>query len=203
MMILNQIYSTPELSKLIDICRSDSEILGTELRKAHYELGTMVGKMIRENHVTDNAFAVIIILRSGLDFGHGIADELDCPILFLDEKHDRRWKMNDYNNEFILEYKDILAESSLILVDAVINTGETIKQIYDTLSKTTTDIVIAANVIQDEFDNDKIPTYGTRKSSNKFKGCHILKQKGNQGPDTGDRLFRTLMDSKLSHIRYN
>ena len=86
----------------------------------------------------------------------------------------------------------ILKESTVILADAVVNTGETIKQIYDTLIKVTSSIIIAANVIQNEFEPGHRIVYGMRRSENKFKGSKVTVQSGNKCPDTGDRLFRTL-----------
>ena len=104
--------------------------------------------------------------------------------------------MNDCNNKFILENREILEQSAVILADAVINTGETITQIYDTLIQITDEILLAANVIQSEFDPKGKIVYGTRRSNNKFKGSQVLKQEGGKGPDTGDRLFRTLSSAE-------
>ena len=53
-------------------------------------------------------------------------------------------------------------------------------------------------VIQSEFDPDGKIIYGTRRSDNKFKGSQVLKQEGGRGPDTGDRLFRTLTSMENS-----
>ena len=192
MRILNEICDDDEIRELISICKSDSGVMGARLRAAHHELGMRVGSMIGKEYKTDRPFAVVLLMRSASPFGEGIADVLDCPLLFLDEKHDRRWKMNDCNNKFIKENHEIIERSTLILADAVINTGETISQIYDTLIKITDDIVLAANVIQSGFDPRGKTVFGTRRSKNKFKGSQTLKQKDGKGPDTGDRLFRTL-----------
>ena len=191
MKILNEICNSPEIENLIRICKSDSGVMGTELRHAHHALGTRIGETIREECSTDRPFAVVLLMRSALPFGEGIADVLDCPILFLDEKHDCRWKTNDCNNKFIIENRQILEKSTVILADAVINTGVTITQIYDTLAKITDDIVLAANVIQSGFDPGDKRVFGIRRSENKFKGSQLLKQEGGKGPDTGNRLFRT------------
>lgn len=196
MMILNEVDNNGDIEKLISICKSNSGVMGTKLRAAHHELGERVGEMIEKEYHTDKPFAVVLLMRSASPFGQGIADVLDCPLLFLDEKHDRRWKMNDCNNRFISENHEVLEKSAVILADAVINTGETITQIYDTLIQITDEILLAANVIQSEFDpKDKI-VYGTRRSDNKFKGSQVLKQEGGKGPDTGDRLFRTLSSAE-------
>ncbi len=192
MKILNEYSDCPGLRNLISICRSDSGVQGRELREAHRESGRMVGNEILRDHQSKGGFTVVCLMRSGAPFGEGIADALDCSLLFLDEKHDIRWKMNDCNNKFINENEEILKESTVILADAVINTGETIKQIHDTLIKVTDSIIIAANVIQKEFEPEGRVVYGIRRSENKFKGSKVSVQSGNKGPDTGDRLFRTL-----------
>lgn len=192
MKMLNEIYNNRDIEELISICKSNSGVMGAKLRAAHHELGERVGLIIEKEYHTDKPFAVILLMRSASSFGQGIADVLDCPLLFLDEKHDRRWKMNDCNNKFILENREIIEQSAIILADAVINTGETITQIYDTLIQITDEILLAANVIQNEFDPMGKTVFGTRRSENKFKGCQVMKQEGGKGPDTGDRLFRTL-----------
>ena len=192
MRILNEIRNDREIEDLISVCKSDSGVMGTRLRAAHHQLGAKVGSLIEEEYHTDRPFAVVLLMRSASSFGEGIADILDCPLLFLDEKHDRRWRMNDCNNKFIRENREILERSTLILADAVINTGETITQIYDTLIRISGDIILAANVIQSGFDHGDKTVFGTRVSENRFKGSRVLKQEGGKGPDTGDRLFRTL-----------
>ncbi len=200
MKILNECSDCQELQDLISTCKSDSGVQGRELREAHRRSGRMIGNEILTDRPDGDRFAVVCLMRSGEPFGEGIADALDCSLLFLDEKHDIRWKMNDCNNKFINENMDILKESTVILADAVINTGETIKQIHDTLIKVTDSIIIAANVIQKEFEPDGRVVYGMRRSENKFKGSKVAVQSGNKGPDTGDRLFRTLdrSDSRTS-----
>ncbi|MBQ3736231.1 MAG: phosphoribosyltransferase [Candidatus Methanomethylophilaceae archaeon] len=192
MRILNETYDNERIRELISICKSNSGVMGARLRAAHHELGMMVGSMIVKEYRSDKPFAVVLLMRSAAPFGEGIADYLDCPLLFLDEKHDRRWKMNDCNNKFIMDNRGTICQSTLILADAVINTGETISQIYDTLIKITDDIMLAANVIQSGFDPGSKTVFGTRLSDNKFKGSQVLKQRDGKGPDTGDRLFRTL-----------
>ena len=89
MRILNEICDDEEIRRLISICKSDSGVMGTKLRAAHHELGMRVGSMIGSEYRTDKPFAVVLLMRSASPFGEGIADVLDCPLLFLDEKHDR------------------------------------------------------------------------------------------------------------------
>ena len=192
MKILNEIQCCSEIQDLIAQCKSNSGVMGRELREAHHRSGQIVGERILKDCPEKDRFVVVCLMRSGMLFGEGIADALDCSLLFLDEKHDIRWKMNDCNNKFINENREILKGSTVILADAVVNTGETIKQIYDTLIKVTSSIIIAANVIQNEFEPGHRIVYGMRRSENKFKGSKVTVQSGNKGPDTGDRLFRTL-----------
>ncbi len=192
MKILNEILNNEEIGSLISVCKSNSGKMGRELREAQHRLGMIMAELISRDHGSAKPYAVVALMRSALPFSEGIADVLDCPILFLDEKHDIRWKMNDCDNKFIRENYEIINKSTLILADAVINTGETIMQIYNTLSKICDEIILAANVVQEDFDEGPSNTYCVRVSSNKFKGGQVLKQNGNIGPDTGDRLFRTL-----------
>ena len=69
------------IAKNIALCKSGSGCTGKALRNAHYELGQEVAKMIRCDSKDDD-FVVIILMRSGLPFGMGIADYFDCPVLF-------------------------------------------------------------------------------------------------------------------------
>ncbi len=191
MRILTANDNDTELRELVSICRSDSGITGTELRRAHRILGRKVGNLILEDHGPEEKYAVVALMRAGMPFAEGIADALMCPILFLDEKHDIRWT-DEQNNEFVKENREFLEDSILILADAVINTGETILRVYNILKEAAEKVVMATNVVQREFYPGNRELYCARASDNRFKGCRIEKQDGQMGPDTGDRLFDTL-----------
>ena len=61
---------------LIDVCKSDSGATGKKLREAHTNLGSLVAKTISQDFHGEK-FAVVIMMRSGLNFGMGIADGLN------------------------------------------------------------------------------------------------------------------------------
>jgi hypothetical protein len=67
---------TVELEELIAVCKSMSQINGIKLRDSHYKLGKLLcNKMLKEIHYDE--FTIIIMMRAGLCFGLGIADELE------------------------------------------------------------------------------------------------------------------------------
>jgi Phosphoribosylpyrophosphate synthetase len=193
-----KLMENPEaLKNWINKCKSDSEKNGAELRRAHGILGEELGKNILKDY-PDNEFVVIIMMRAGLFFGTGMADSLDCTIITLDEKNDIEWNTpsKEYSNKFIERYSKQLIGKTVIIADAVINTGKTINEICNHLGQYSSDIIIATNVIQSEaqklFENAKI--YAVRISENKFEGGKVSKQREGRGPDTGDRLFKTMED---------
>lgn len=77
--------------------------------------------------------------------------------------------------------------ANVILVDAVINTGETLRQILKQ------DMAVACCVINEKsvplFDGQ---LYAVRVSKNSFVGSDTKVQKGNHGPDTTMRLFNQI-----------
>ena len=95
--------------------------------------------------------------------------------------------------------KDILPElrsNLLLIVDSVINTGDSILQLIDKLKETYPEmqVCLATNVIQKEAIS-KLKDYALfaiRVSDNKFIGKRQRVQIGNSGPDTADRLFNLL-----------
>lgn len=190
MKILTDICSSDEIQNLIGICKSDSNKTGKELKKAHYRLGELLGSCILQDLVFNENVTVISLLRSGICFGDGIADALNCTHLFLDEKHDKRW-LESGGDAFIMEYKKYILGHTVILADAVINSGETIQKVYDTISVYVKNVIIAANVIQDAYNPCDKNVFCVRVSNNKFQGSKVKIQMGDYGPDTGDRLFQT------------
>jgi orotate phosphoribosyltransferase-like protein len=133
-------------------------------------------------------------MRSGLYFGQGIADELDCTLICLDEKNDMRWNTeSDGVNPFVSENRRYLEGRHVIIADAVINTGKTVIEIYKELEKYSKKTIIASCVIQSDSVSmfTGIDFYSVRISENKFIGSKTKMQDGIYGPDTGDRLFCT------------
>ena len=174
---------TPYVFERIDICTSSSGIEGEKLRRAHYDLGIEVGKMIRHDFPA-NDMTVVIMMRSGLPFGQGIADILDCPELFVFNNC-----IDDLMEE--INHNPQLSKSTLILCDGVINSGRSINEAADKLKDKM--IIAATNVLSSSSKlNSFIPVYASRISCHSYIGAKQRTISGGKGPDTSDRLFRTL-----------
>ena len=165
----------------IATCKSSSGSHGRNLRLAHYRLGEMVGEAIRRD-LRSAEFVTVVLMRSGLPFGQGIADALDCPELFF------------HGN--VADLKEAIATGGytdrvIVLADGVINTGGTVNRIVGELDGIRT--VAAANVISSRCKLDSsMPIYAARVSDNSYVGARQWEQTGGKGPDTSDRLFETL-----------
>ena len=89
-----------------------------------------------------------------------------------------------------------IQESTIVIVDSVINTGRSLLKVIEKLkaANQNVEIIIVANVIQEKalplLQDYKV--YAIRVSSNAFKGMNQATQKGNTGPDTADRLFNLI-----------
>ena len=170
-----------EIERKITLCKSNSNCTGRVLRSAHYELGQEVAKMIKRDS-QENNFAVIILMRSGLPFGMGIADYFDCPVLFYNDDAVDLSTQLEANN---------LQDKKLILCDGVVNTGKSIHVLIGECKLK--NVIIAANVLSDKVDGTKmIPIYTTRISKNSFVGTKQKVVVNGKGPDTSDRLFNLL-----------
>ena len=194
MIVLDQ--TDPDIRASIEICMSNSGKTGRILRLTHYFLGGKIGHKIKEVCQND-CLTTICLMRSGLPFGMGIADELDCPILLLDEKKDVLWNTShfEYGNGFILENIDFLQDRTIILADAVINDGNTLLSICDSIGPHCKEILIASNVLRSDVESkfSKFSLFVSRISENNFTGKRISEQDGKIGPDTGDRLFNLIL----------
>lgn len=167
----------------IRICKSDSGIEGLKLRKAHYDLGNEVAKLIKADYPSSE-FVVIIMMRSGLCFGQGIVDYFDCSEVFYDDSSIEKFEKEFYGNP---NYKD----KQIILVDGVINSGKSMKEIISKMNGYKT--IIATNVISSKFSVDYIhPIYATRISGRSFVGAKQHTISNGKGPDTSDRLFKNM-----------
>ena len=93
--------------------------------------------------------------------------------------------------DFGIENKN---DETIILIDSVINSGNTILKLIDKIEKNNINIIIIAVVIQEKALKklDKYQILTIRTSKNKFIGAKVKKQTGNKGPDTSDRLFNML-----------
>lgn len=166
----------------IATCKSDSAITGKNLRESHYELGKEVAKMIQSDFINDK-FSVVAVMRAGLPFALGIADYFDCPILFYDD--------NLASFERQLRDNVQLKGTTLIICDAVINSGKTIEEFTDSLKNQK--CIIATNVLSDKCSMElKYPIYASRISGRSFVGAKQKTIANGKGPDTGDRLYNLI-----------
>lgn len=177
---LTETRTNESINQLIATCKSDSHAVGTVLRKAHYQLGHELASSYKTDFC--NSIAVCF-MRGGLPFSMGIADALDCPVLFFDDKN---------CPDFFQQEKDKLKGKQVILIDSVINSGKGMLKAIENLNGISSDVAILTNVLcykaTEKFTGYK--TYTVRISGNSFKGSDVKIQSGNKGPDTGDRLFR-------------
>jgi len=176
-----------EVPSLIEICKSTSGRAGIILRKAHYQLGTMLANQIVELF-KNKRITVVIMMRAGLPFGMGVADTLEengllTSILFY--TNEIQWNKEKQNNPQSLK-------NTILLVDSVINSGESILK-FSQQFVDCQDIYFIANVVSDKafqrFNGKNL--CAVRISQNSFVGAKTNIVKDNKGPDTGDRLFNT------------
>lgn len=184
---INSIKTLDTSKKLIknsiEVCKSSSGIEGKRLREAHYLLGSEIAKIIKADFCNAQ-YVVVIMMRSGLVFGQGIADCLDCPELFYDELSSETFVKSFLEDGRYKGHK-------IIVCDGVINSGRTIKRIVEQLAGY--DILIASNVISSKFEISNLyPIYASRISSNSFVGSKQRVVSNGKGPDTSDRLFKTI-----------
>ena len=164
-----KLEKTHEVRRLIAITKSDSGISGPELAQAHMQLGALLAEKICID--TDDT-TVVAMLRGGIFFAEGLYFKLGCQFQLYDPKY----------SEFVRP-----ATKHVILVDSVINTGKTIREILQP------DMLVACCVINEHavpyFESN---LYTIRVSKNSFVGCNVMKQSGSKGPDTTMRLFSLL-----------
>lgn len=176
-----------KVEELVQVCKSTSNIKGKELRDAHYQLGTIIAPHIVQNMNT-NSLTVIILLRAGLCFAQGIADEIETlgkNVTFLFQSNDE--------NCFTSENAEFITNAEILLVDAVINSGKSIDELLKQLSEAD-QIMLSTTVIQEE-TIDKFKEhdlFAVRASKNKYTGERTNIIHNGKGPDTGDRLFNTM-----------
>jgi uracil phosphoribosyltransferase len=174
-----------EIESLIAVCKSDSQVHGLKLREAHYKLGNIMSKRMI-NDLPNHNITLIIMMRAGLCFGLGIADGLEIlgvKVSVLFYYNEEQWNKEKINYQLALA-------NDLILIDAVINTGDSIIQFAQSIQNEN-NIFFASNVISEKAIykfNDKC-LYTTRISEKSFKGAKVSVIVNGKGPDTGDRLF--------------
>lgn len=113
--------AAPEGAQLIDRSKSSAKLFGKQLRNVHRGIGELLARKIKEDF-PNTEFYVAVILRSGLMLGLSIADYFDCPILFCSVDKEPYWISGTQEDEK-------LSGKTPILVDGVINTGETLGKV--------------------------------------------------------------------------
>jgi len=184
--ILKDSVINESINAAIEVCKSSSMIMGRKLRAAHYELGKTIAGNIYDNS-TSNEYAVLILMRAGLNFGSGISDELEdkaasVTMIFV------------HNDIVTTEDLNLVLGKQIIIVDAVINTGKSIFGLLDQLpemerksAKIITTVIPSTSLSL--FKDHQL--YTVRSSENIYKGAKVSEISGGRGPDTGDRLFNT------------
>lgn len=166
-----ELKKNDRINELIAITKSNSGISGPPLAEAHEKLGE---QLAAEAFLTLNPedATVVAILRGGMFFAYGIYKKLGCKFQLYNPKTEVFVRPNTKH---------------VILVDAVVNTGKTIRAILDE------DMMVACCVIQrnavQEFEKQ---LYTVRVSENAFVGAEVSHQKGGKGPDTTMRLFNLI-----------
>lgn len=167
------------LANDIAICKSNSGINGNRLAQAHFSLGQKIGTEISQAFPSDDA-AILVLERGGRFFGDGIYTTFGG-------------KFYPFNPKDTLPKID---SSVIIIVDSVINTGQSLLNVIKQIQKCNTqaEIIIATNVVQEKalplLQDYKL--YAVRVSTNSFTGKNQSKQIGDTGPDTADRLFNLI-----------
>ena len=181
--VLSEICNDQNVMGFVSVCKSDSGICGSRLRIAHQALGTYLGKLIANQEKNAADYAVVILMLAGLPFGLGIADGLEAvskniKIFFSTQE-------KEFLNEFSVKDYD-----RIILVDAVINSGDNILRLADKIALPDK-IIFATNVLSCKALQrfEKLNFYTTRVSQNSFKGSLQRDVSNGKGPDTGERLF--------------
>ena len=170
------------LQEDIAICKSDSGIQGAFLAAAHLRLGAKLGVKIREE-VPQADTAVLVMERGGRFFGDGLYSAFGGVFYPYNACH---------------EMFPAISQPVIIIVDSVINTGNSILKAIEAIKSRNPDaeILIATNVIQrkaiEKLSAHKI--FAIRVSDNSFVGRNQAVQEGNSGPDTADRLFNLIPD---------
>ena len=173
-------YDATELA-LVEQSKSNHSLCGKELREVHYQLGELAASklidMLHSSNVSD--ITLVILMRSGLMMGLGFADEL--------ERHHFKVHIQFKYDDTPLDEATI--NHFIILVDAVINTGNSLMKIINNLSSSR--FAILTVVINQEAITrlDRYSVYAMRSSENSYKGSFNHTIENGYGPDTGERLF--------------
>lgn len=161
----------------IAICKSGSGINGSKLADAHNRLGKKLGEVMN-TFIPSTGTAVIVLERGGRFFGDGIYTGFGGTFYAYNPKKDKLPKIQN---------------SAAVIVDSVINTGNSVLATIEKIKEDNPDIdiVIAVNVIQEKAFKvlNEYKVFAIRTSQNSFVGNRQAVQKDGKGPDTADRLY--------------
>lgn len=173
-----------ELESLINICKSSSLVTGKKLRDAHYRLGELLAPKIT-HEIPNKQLTVVVLPRAGLCVALGISDAFESmgyevSVVFVD------------GNDISLKDFQYIENKNVLVVDAVINTGNSIFCLESQL-EVASRVVLATTVIPKQTIGllENYVLYCVRASENVYVGSKIKTIKAGNGPDTGDRLFNT------------
>jgi len=169
-----------EITENIAYSKSSSQISGYKLRNSHYKLGNCLAKKIKKEW-NKECYTVFCMMRSGLCFAFGIADEL--------ERLASEVKIIFSSDDFSISNVDV--KESIIIVDGVINSGKTILGIMARLKNE--QVLIATNVISKKACDilSEYEVYAVRVSDNYYVGTKEKIISMGKGPDTSERLFNS------------
>ena len=168
-----ELKKNEEINRLIAITKSDSGVCGPALAEAHMELGKLLGAQIGQlGQFEPEETTIVAVLRGGIFFAEGMYIAMGCKFGLYDPKHE----------EFVRpETKHV------ILADSVINTGRTLRKVWDTGAYAACCVVNEKAV---EMFGERL--FAVRVSGNSFVGGEVRRQVGEVGPDTTLRLFHLL-----------
>ena len=191
-------FTNTKASQVLSTQSRRADLSALELGALHFQMGQFLAYHILEDfelahcdiaHVQGirsgfeiagkGDICVMAMLRAGLFAAEGIRSIFTDGAFFLE--HD--------NMEEIVS-KHSLESKTVIVVDAVINTGKSIANILNQLIAAKCEkVIVATLVMQDDarrlaIDFPVVSFYALRVSENRYKGT--------KGIDTGNRLFNTL-----------
>ena len=168
-----ELKKNEEINRLIAITKSDSGVCGPTLAEAHMELGRLLGAQIGQlGQFEPEETTIVAVLRGGIFFAAGMYFAMGCRFGLYDPKHEKFARPGTKH---------------VILVDSVINSGRTLREVWDS------GVYAACCVVNERavaMFGERL--FAVRVSGNSFVGGEVRQQVGNLGPDTTLRLFHLL-----------
>jgi uracil phosphoribosyltransferase len=188
-------FTQSKASQVLSTQARRADLPALELTALHFQMGQYLAYQILEDfeladceitHVQGNRqgieiadkedICVMALLRAGLYAADGIRSIFKYGAYFLES-----------NDAAETDRKYAFAHKTLIVVDAVINTGRSIKKVLNILRDAKCKRIVVATLVMHEdakqlaLDFPDVHFYALRVSGNKYKGTG--------GTDTGNRLF--------------